>query len=277
MKYREAYQYAVDKLTTAGISDAVIDARLLLEDTCHTDRNTLLLYPDRELSQAEIEQYEKWIQERSSRIPLQHITGIQEFMGLQFRVSNQVLIPRQDTETLVEEVMRYLQDGMKILDMCTGSGCILLSLLHYSNDCTGIGADLSQNALEVARSNAARLGEKADFICSDLFMQIEDKFDIIVSNPPYIQSSIIQNLEPEVKDNEPIMALDGDSDGLLFYQRITKDAKTHLVRGGMLFYEIGYDERDAVIQIMEQNGYRDICSVKDLSGNDRVVYGTLTE
>lgn len=279
MTYREIYQEGVKVLTEAAIAEAALDARLLLEYVCKTDRNTLLAHGDREVTGEEQEQYLETIARRAAHVPLQHITGEQEFMGLTFVVNNKVLVPRQDTEVLVEEVMRNLHDGMRILDMCTGSGCILLSLLQYSNDCTGVGVDLSTDALAVARGNYERIRQQkpemeASFLESDLFTKVEGRYDIIVSNPPYIRSDVIPNLMPEVRDYEPMMALDGTEDGLFFYREITKKAKDYLNRGGMLYYEIGCDQAEEVCAIMETEGFREIEVVKDFAGLDRVVYGS---
>lgn len=279
MTYREVYQEGVKVLTEAAIAEAALDARLLLEYVCKTDRNTLLAHGDREVTGEEQEQYLETIARRAAHVPLQHITGEQEFMGLTFAVNNKVLVPRQDTEVLVEEVMRNLHDGMRILDMCTGSGCILLSLLQYSNDCTGVGVDLSTDALAVARGNYERIRQQkpemeASFLESDLFTKVEGRYDIIVSNPPYIRSDVIPNLMPEVRDYEPMMALDGTEDGLFFYREITKKAKDYLNRGGMLYYEIGCDQAEEVCAIMETEGFREIEVVKDFAGLDRVVYGS---
>lgn len=279
MTYREIYQEGVKVLTEAAIAEAALDARLLLEYVCKTDRNTLLAHGDREVTGEEQAQYLETIARRAAHVPLQHITGEQEFMGLTFAVNNKVLVPRQDTEVLVEEVMRNLHDGMRILDMCTGSGCILLSLLQYSNDCTGVGVDLSTDALAVARGNYERIRQQkpemeASFLESDLFTRVEGRYDIIVSNPPYIRSDVIPNLMPEVRDYEPMMALDGTEDGLFFYREITKKAKDYLNRGGMLYYEIGCDQAEEVCAIMETEGFREIEVVKDFAGLDRVVYGS---
>lgn len=279
MTYREIYQEGVKVLTEAAIAEAALDARLLLEYVCKTDRNTLLAHGDREVTGEEQEQYLETIARRAAHVPLQHITGEQEFMGLTFAVNNKVLVPRQDTEVLVEEVMRNLHDGMRILDMCTGSGCILLSLLQYSNDCTGVGVDLSTDALAVARGNYERIRQQkpemeASFLESDLFTKVEGRYDIIVSNPPYIRRDVIPNLMPEVRDYEPMMALDGTEDGLFFYREITKKAKDYLNRGGMLYYEIGCDQAEEVCAIMETEGFREIEVVKDFAGLDRVVYGS---
>ncbi len=273
MQYQEIYRRGVSLLQDAGIEEAALDARLLLEAVCGTDRTALLVHGDMELPDLRKREYQEKIAQRAGRIPLQHILGGTEFMGLKFYVNRDVLCPRQDTEILVEEVLRNLHDGMRILDMCTGSGCILLSLLHYSNDCQGIGTDISENALQLAGKNAENLKEEAVFLQSDLFEKVEGKFDIIVSNPPYIPTADIEGLMPEVRDHEPREALDGGEDGLFFYRTITKTAAEHLYGGGMLFYEIGCEQGAAVRQIMQENGFKEIEIVKDYAGLDRVVYG----
>ena len=220
---------------------------------------------------------EKWMQE--------------ENMGLEFMVNEAVLIPRQDTEILVEEALKNLHDGMRILDLCTGSGCILISLLYYSNQCSGVGIDISGEALRVARENAERLldGRKvlkeidgqvaevfpADFLKSDLTEAAEGDFDMIVSNPPYIESKVIETLMPEVREHEPMLALDGSEDGLLFYRRIVGESRQVLKPGGMLLFEIGYNQGAAVKKLMEDAGYLEVQVVKDYAGLDRVVTGVL--
>ena len=275
MQYAKLYQIGKEQLQKAGITDAELDARLLLEFICHTDRNALYAHGDREIEDEKMQDFLQLIEKRAVHIPLQHLTGEQNFMGLDFLVNEHVLIPRQDTEILVEEIMRDLHDGIRILDMCTGSGCILLSLLHYSNDCSGVGVDVSEDALAVARQNADRLAEKqAVFIQSDLFEKVEGSFDLIVSNPPYIRSQEIAGLMPEVREHEPHLALDGKDDGLHFYREIIKGAMPHLKRGGQLFFEIGYDQGEAVQALLAANGYTEIAVVKDYAGLDRVVYGT---
>lgn len=282
MDYAGLYQWGRGQLEETLVPDAGTDARLLLEWCCGTDRNTLLAHGDRAVSDVEYERYREAVERRKSRVPLQHITGEQEFMGLSFQVDGNVLVPRQDTEILVEEVLRNLHDGMRILDLCTGSGCILLSLLHYSNDCRGVGTDLSAGALQVARRNADRLlGDSTDsearvmFLEGDLFagLEQEEKFDVIVSNPPYIRTDVIDTLMPEVREYEPRMALDGRADGLFFYRKITAQAGAYLTGGGMLFLEIGYDQGEDVCRLMEAAGYTEVEIFKDYAGNDRVVQG----
>lgn len=276
MQYRDMYRQGVKALERAGIEEAALDARLLLEEVCGTDRTALYAHGEREFDEAKEAAFREKIEKRASRIPLQHILGKTEFMGLTYAVNNNVLCPRPDTEVLVEEALKYLHDGMRILDIGTGSGCILLSLLHYSNDCQGVGVDISEDALLTARENAKRLAvEEADFVRSDLLENAAGKFEIIVSNPPYIRSGEIVGLMPEVRDHEPHLALDGGEDGLFFYRRITEEAKEHLPGGGMLFYEISCEQGEAVKEIMEGAGFREVEIVKDFSGLDRVVFGTL--
>ena len=276
MTYREAILLGESILQKVKIVDAKNDAWLLLAMACRIDHTYYYVHMDEEMSQEQIREYQALLSKRAERIPLQYIVGEQEFMGLTFSVNEHVLIPRQDTEVLVEEVMKNLHDGFRILDLCTGSGCILLSLLHYSNDCSGVGADLSEEALEVARKNAEQLGESsALFVQGDLFAPVEGKFEIIVSNPPYICSDVIPTLMEEVREHEPMQALDGGADGLDFYRKIIQGAKEHLCGGGQLFFEIGYDQGEAVQRLMEQAGYREVECVQDFAGLDRVVFGTL--
>ena len=273
MEYAALYRMGVERLTVAGIEEAKLDARLLLEELCGTDRNDLLVHGDRPVTEQQEKNYVNQIELRSRHIPLQHITGYQEFMGLRFKVTPDVLIPRQDTETLVEEVLKNLHDGMRILDLCTGSGCILLSLLRYSNDCVGVGADLSKKALAVAEENAGALGLSAEFVQGDLFEPVTGKFEIIVSNPPYIPSNVIPTLMEEVREHDPLIALDGKEDGLYFYREIIGKASEYLYPGGMLFLEIGCEQAGAVAELMKNAGYRDVTVCKDLAGLDRVVSG----
>lgn len=291
MMYQDLYKQGCERLARAGIEEAKLDARLLLEYVCSTNRNDLLVRGQQEVTPEKEEEYRCLLERRALRIPLQQLTGTQEFMGLSFEVNEHVLIPRQDTEILVEEVLRELQDGMSVLDMCTGSGCILISLLYYTNGCRGVGVDISEEALAVAKQNAGRIfherkpslfadmgadGESADitFVESDLFAKITEKYDFIVSNPPYIRSDVIETLMPEVRVYEPRLALDGREDGLYFYRRIVEDSKVHLNRGGRLYFEIGYDQAEQVSGLMRQAGFEDIDVVKDFAGLDRVVYGT---
>ena len=273
MKYREAYDEGSLLLKASEIDNFSNDARLLLEYVCKTDRNTLYAETDKEITDDEKAQYFDLVKKRAKHVPLQHLTGIQGFMGLDFCVNKDVLIPRPDTEILVEEVLSALHDKMSILDMCTGSGCILLSLLRYSNDCIGVGVDISEKALEVAKENASRLGIDAKFVKSDLFESVEGTFDVIVSNPPYIRTCEIETLMPEVRDHDPFIALNGKEDGVSFYRNIIKDAGEHLKQGGLIAFEIGEDQGAEVSKMLNEAGYVYVEVKKDLCGLDRVVTG----
>jgi len=273
MNCKEAYEFGIKTLTEVGIGEAKSDTLLLLEGICHVTRNDVLVHGEVELDEDLVTAYKDALQKRCAHIPVQHITGVQNFMGMDFMVNEHVLIPRFDTEILVEEVMKSLHDGFSILDMCTGSGCILLSLLKYSNDCKGLGVDISADALVVANTNKEKLGIEASFIESNLFEQVNGKYDIIVSNPPYIRSDVIPTLMEEVRDHEPLLALDGTEDGLFFYRKIVEESPNYLNGGGMLFFEIGYDQAEDVSRLMEEAGYKDVTVVKDFASLDRVVYG----
>lgn len=275
MNRKEAYELGIKTLTEAGIEEAKSDTLLLMDSICHVSRNDILAHGEAELKAENVAAFEVALQKRCTRIPVQHITEVQNFMGLDFYVNEHVLIPRFDTEILVEEVMKELHDGFSILDMCTGSGCILLSLLKYSNNCKGIGVDISEDALAVAKENQKRLGIEASFINSNLFEQITGKYDIIVSNPPYIRSDVIPTLMEEVRLHEPILALDGTEDGLFFYRKIVEESPAYLNGGGMLFFEIGYDQGEAVKELMEESGFKNVKVVKDFAGLDRVVFGNI--
>ena len=273
MTLREAWNFGKKRLTAAEVPDADLDAWYLLEWCTGVSRSHYLAYPDEIISHDQEEQYRAALVKRERRIPLQQITGEQEFMGLSFYVNEHVLIPRQDTEILVEETARFLKDGMQFLDLCTGSGCILLSLLHLKPGAEGTGADLSPEALKVAEKNRERLGAKAALIQSDLFDKIEGAFDVIVSNPPYIKRAEIETLMDEVRLHEPYMALDGHEDGLYFYRKIAEEAPKYLRAGGGLFLEIGCDQGACVAELLRQQGFADVKVVKDLAGLDRVVEG----
>lgn len=273
MTLREAWNLGKKRLTAAEVPDADLDAWYLLEWCTGVSRSHYLAYPDEIISHDQEEQYRASLVKRERRIPLQQITGEQEFMGLSFYVNEHVLIPRQDTEILVEETAKFLRDGMQFLDLCTGSGCILLSLLHLKSGVEGTGVDLSPEALKVAEKNRERLGAKAALIQSDLFDKIESAFDVIVSNPPYIKRAEIETLMDEVRLHEPYMALDGHEDGLYFYRKIAEEAPKYLRAGGGLFLEIGCDQGACVAELLRQQGFADVKVVKDLAGLDRVVEG----
>ncbi len=284
MTLEEAYNKGKSILADSGIEDAAQDALWMLLEVCGIDKAYYLAHGNDEVNitcqDGRESRYFAMVSKRSEHIPLQHILGYTEFMGLRFEVNGDVLIPRQDTETLVEEALQHVHDGMRILDLCTGSGCILISLLNYSNDCTGVGSDISDAALAVARRNAENIlsgrtadGIRYEFVRSDLFENIEGRFDIIVSNPPYIRTDVIDTLAPEVKDHDPMIALDGGEGGITFYERIVGKLDDHLLPGGCVLFEIGYDQGEAVSALLKDKGYLDVKVIKDYSGNDRVVMG----
>lgn len=280
---KQLYKVGTVKLAEEGIEEFSLDAWYLLEYVTGVSKAMYFAEPERAVSEENADRYIDCIRQRAAHIPLQHITGEQEFMGYPFCVNEHVLIPRQDTEILVEEAIQIMRPKMKILDMCTGSGCIVLSILkmckekYYMTDLQGIGADVSEEALKVARENSRRLEVPVTWIQSDLFAKIpeEEKYDVIVSNPPYIETAVIDTLQEEVRLHDPYIALDGKEDGLYFYRRIISEASKYLKPQGKLMFEIGCDQAEAVEELMKNAGYEQITVKKDLAGLERVVYGTL--
>lgn len=274
---QQIYREGKETLERAGIAEAELDAWYLLEYVTGISRASYYGDPGRVVTEEDLCRYRECIEKRAGHIPLQHITGEQEFMGLSFRVNDQVLIPRQDTETLVEEALKYAMPGMRVLDLCTGSGCILISLLHFCPGLTGVGSDISAEALKMARTNGQRLHveDRAQWLCGDLFEKVTGAFDLIVSNPPYIRSAEIEELQEEVRLYDPRIALDGAEDGLLFYRRIIEESKSYLKNGGRLLFEIGCDQGRDVAELLENAGYTEVSVKKDLAGLDRVAAGRL--
>lgn len=271
MTYREALSAGTLILEKAGVPEPELDSWYLLTHVSGLSRADYYLRQEEALSEEEQRHFEAAVRERSERIPLQYLLGTQEFMGLTLLVNSHVLIPRQDTETLVEAALSDLTDGMNVLDLCTGSGCIALALKKNCPNATVTGSDNSKQALLVAKENAKRCGTEITFVRSDLFENLTGPFDLIVSNPPYIRSSVIPTLQPEVADFEPIEALDGHEDGLFFYRRIASSAPEYLNPGGRLMLEIGHDQAAAVSGLLTQAGFSDIHVKKDLANNDRVL------
>lgn len=282
--YRELYEEGRRVLEQAGLPDAALDARFLLEEVCGTNLQTLLVFPEKKVTEEEVNQYRAFIQRRKDREPTAMILGEWDFMGLTFRLNKSTLIPEQDTEVLVETALEELkrrglrEAPLRILDLCTGSGCILLSLLHELRNAGGLGTDLSEEALEAARENAVRLGlqERGTFRQGDLWEPVGDeRFDLIVSNPPYVPTEVIPTLEPEVRCGEPYAALDGGEDGLVFYRRIMREAAGHLKPSGIIIVESGFDEAPQIAALMQDQKLRGIRTVKDYGGLDRGVLGAL--
>ena len=273
MTYREAVEFGTKCLTDAGVPDAALDAWYLLQMVCKIERSYYYVHGEEDITQDAQKEYEIAVQKRAEHIPLQYIIGAQEFMGLRFKVNSNVLIPRQDTETLVEQVLKIVKPGMKVLDLCTGSGCVLISVLKNAPELTGMGSDISKTALLVAKENAKLHEVDAEWVRSDLFDNITETFDVIMANPPYIPTGEILSLMPEVRDFEPENALDGGADGLDFYRKIAGQVKDYLNPGGYVYMEIGYDQGEAVSELMRNAGFTEVEVIKDLARNDRVVKG----
>ena len=276
MTYREAIVLGESILRKADIVDAKTDSWLLLAMACKIDHTYYYMHIDEEMTEEQAREFEVLIKKRAERVPLQYITGEQEFMGLTFHVNSNVLIPRQDTETLVEEALKVVRPGMKIMDMCTGSGCVLISILKNAHDIEGIGYDISKQAINVAKENAKLNEVPAVFERSDLFEDVVEKdFDVIVSNPPYIPTDVIATLMPEVAEFEPREALDGKGDGLYFYSKILEQCKNYMKSDGYVLFEIGCKQGDSVSTMMRLAGFSEVHVIKDLARNDRVVMGHL--
>lgn len=275
---RQLLAWGEETLRQAQVPDAEVDAWELMETAFAVEKSCYFLQRDDKIEDTDRErQYRGFIEQRSRRIPLQQITERAWFMGLEFEVSDQVLTPRFDTECLVEAVERLLVPGMRILDLCTGSGCILLSLLVRNPRIDGVGTDLSAGALQVACRNRDRLGVQAQLIQGDLFDHVTGSFDVIVSNPPYIPSEEIGGLMPEVRDHEPVMALDGGADGLDFYRRIIREAAGYLKPGGWLAFEIGCSQGEDLVRLLSEAGYTGVRTGRDLAGQVRTAFGQLPQ
>ena len=275
MTYHEALKLGEKVLETASIVEAKLDAWLLLEMVCKIDRSFYYLHMEDDLLEEQVSEYEIALKKRAEHVPLQYIVGETEFMGLKFKVNSSVLIPRQDTETLVEEALKVITPRMRGLDLCTGSGCIIVSILHNVADVEGYAIDISKQALNVAKENAKLNGVAVNFERSDLFDNVTGTFDVIVSNPPYIPSLEVVKLMPEVGSFEPLEALDGKEDGLYFYREIIASCKEYLKPEGRILFEIGYDQGEAVQTMLLDAGFKEVCVIKDLAHNDRVVTGML--
>lgn len=273
MTYREAIKLGEKALLVAGVMDAKTDAWLLLEMVCKIDRAFYYMHMEEDLPEEQVSEYEIAIKKRAEHVPLQYIVGETEFMGLKFKVNSNVLIPRQDTETLVEETLKVAAPGMKILDLCTGSGCVIVSILHNVKDVEGVATDISKQALVVAKENAKLNDVTVSFERSDLFENVTGTFDMIVSNPPYIPTEEIARLMPEVCQFEPMEALDGKEDGLFFYRKIIAECDQYLNPMGRIFFEIGYNQAEAVSGLLRDAGFGEVRVIKDLAQNDRVVTG----
>ncbi len=271
---REAERRGAEILAAAGREEAAQTARLLLCHLLNFNFTDYVLAREDLLSPLDAARYEDLLTRRASGVPLQYLTREQNFCGLSLYVDERVLIPRQDTECLVEEVLRDGAGG-DLLDLCTGSGCIPLALLKHGNFSCALGADISVEALAVAEINRARTGLALSLRQSDLFSEIPERFDVITANPPYIESAEIETLSVEVRDHEPRLALDGAADGLAFYRRLAAESGAHLKPGGRLYLEIGMSQGAAVASLLEAAAFSDIQIIRDLAGRDRIVKGSM--
>ena len=269
---KEALAKAVDKLQQMEVPDADIDAWYLLSYVTGLDRAAFFLHGEEPMAEPDMIRYRDLVTKRGERIPLQHLTGEQEFMGLDFHVNEHVLIPRQDTECLVERVLPYV-DGKRVLDVCTGSGCIAIAIAKLGKPFIVHGVDISEEALAVARQNATELNASVELFAGDLMTKMDGQYDVIVSNPPYIPSEVIEGLMPEVKEHEPRLALDGEADGLSFYREIINEAPDYLNPDGRIYFEIGAEQGEDLTHLMNERGFSEVKVHKDLAGLDRIVTG----
>ena len=278
MTFFELWKWGEKRLAESGIREADLDAKYLLLEAFEMDLAHFLLREQEQVPSTDgrTREYSDAVVARASRVPLQYLTGKQDFMGLTFHVDERVLIPRQDTETLAELVLRENPEkNIRLLDLCTGSGCLAVSLAVLGGYEEVDAGDISPDALEVAEENGRRLGGNVHFVESDLFSALDPgkAYDVIVSNPPYIPTEVIEGLEPEVRDYEPRMALDGSGDGLAFYRRLAAESPSHLQPGGRLYLEIGWDQGESVEALLRENGFEYIEVVSDDAGHCRVGRG----
>lgn len=275
MTYRQLLETGTRILKESNIDEYDVDSYILFEYMTGMKRSFYLAHSDDEVPLDAEKSYLDVIKKRSERYPLQYITHTAYFYGAEYYVDESVLIPRFDTENLVELVLKNEKDAKNFLDMCTGSGCIAIAIKDNLKGINATAADISEAALKVAKKNADGHCADITFIHSDLFENIDGKYDFIVSNPPYIVKDVISTLMPEVKDYEPANALDGGEDGLDFYRQIIKESPKYLNKKGRLYFEIGYDQSESVSNLMRDAGFEDILVKSDLSGNDRCVMGIL--
>lgn len=273
MKIKDILNEGVEILKQANIEDPILKSRILLSYILKKEKEYLITHDEDELSDEIYKDFIEKIKRLKNGEPIQYITNKQEFMGIELYVNSDVLIPQPDTEILVEEIIFLAQNtpkNLKILDLCTGSGAIVISLGKILRKCELFASDISPKALNIAQQNSIKNNTQITFIESNLFENISEQFDIIVSNPPYIETETINTLSKEVR-YEPLIALDGGKDGLEFYRKIITNAKKYLKENGYLALEIGYNQREKVEKILINNKYKNIYSKKDLSGNDRIV------
>ncbi len=278
MKIREVLKNGIFELNRYDIQEAKLKAEILLEYELKLSNEKLICLLEEEISSKQMRNFDKNLQKLIQGMPVQYITNCQNFYGLDLYVDKNVLIPQPDTEILVEEVIKIakkMSEKPRILDVCTGSGAIAIAL-DKNIKAEIVASDISPKALEIAKKNAMAQKAKIKLVESDMFDKIEGKFDVIVSNPPYIRTEIIKQLSAEVK-NEPVLALDGGKDGLEFYRILTEKSREYLKNNGVLAVEIGYDQKEQVIEIFQKSGFCQVDCKKDFGGNNRVVVGKWRE
>jgi len=271
MKIKEILEYGKNNLIKK--EEPLRLSKMLLKHLLNVNDSYILINSNEEVMEDIANQFKRSIEHLKAGIPIQYITNKQEFMGLHFYVDSNVLIPQPDTEILVEEVINICKEDSKVLDLCTGSGAIGVSISRNIENAKVTMSDISKKALEIAKKNAKsnEVIDKCEFILSDMFENLQEKYDVIVSNPPYIKTEVIKTLDKEVQ-NEPHIALDGGEDGLNFYKIIAENAYKFLNKNGILALEIGYDQKDEVINLLnDTKKYTNIYCKKDLAGNDRVI------
>lgn len=274
MTNQEAIIQCINELKNAGIAEYESDARILFEHVTGINKTKMFLTAKDEIDTEQVKRLKELTQKRVNHIPVQYLTGIQNFMGYDFIVNDNVLIPRFDTEILVENVLKLISEKANVLDICTGSGCIIISLMLLAKNITGTATDISAEALKVAMQNASKHKVTGlQFINTNLVDGVNGEFDLIVSNPPYIESDVVLELDSEVKDHEPRLALDGGKDGLIFYRRLVNEALGLLKPNGYMAVEIGYNQGIQVKELFENAGLTNVKVIKDYAGLDRVVIG----
>lgn len=277
--YKNIAKQAVLILRSAGLEDADIDVRILLRFAAGCTDVDLIMRTNDNVPAPTLEQFNSFIARRLCHEPIAYIIGIKEFWSLSFAVNQHVLIPRPETEGLVEQALKMVSDVIapNILDVGTGSGAILISLLHERIDAIGLGVDISSDALDVAKSNAGSIGvaDRCSFLRSNYLQNVTGKYDLLVSNPPYITDQAMESLSENVKTFEPALALKGGEDGLRAYRKIIEQAYHFLKPGGSLVFEIGYDQGQAVCALLESAGYKGVTVFKDLAGHDRIICATI--
>ena len=289
MTWQALMKEELERLRQADIPEADSDIRLLAMDVADCTYSTLILRMAEEVTEEQAQRLHAYVTERITHKPCQYILGTQDFMGMEFATAPEVLIPRPETEILVEQACERLMvlgekkleqtgsSALRVLDMCCGSGCIGISVAKLVPDVSVDLADISDAAIALTKKNRDRLEADCSVIQTDLFAQIEGKYDMIVSNPPYIRTDEIPKLMAEVRDFEPHLALDGKADGLYFYDKIIREAREYLYEDGYILFEIGQDQLDAVRRLLVENGYADIKGIKDYAGLDRIVIARYPE